>query len=212
MLPNLPSLPPAATPSRGSGDPGRRLQQKGREIKNAVPPAAEADPSAAATPPGRGGFGLGGEAGRRGDKAASPVIASLRLGSGQGTTRAAWSRGEPLLHPWVGGRGWPWSDPAAGGDSRLGAGGQGRGEVFLAVATSQRVFAKPGEPRHAGKRLPSPQLARAAAGRCSRAVGEAGRGCWERGPAPPPRQALVINNPGGERKSGGRLGRVILTR
>lgn len=42
MLPNLPSL---IRPRCGDGDPGRRLYQRGREIKNAVPPAARLTPA-----------------------------------------------------------------------------------------------------------------------------------------------------------------------
>lgn len=58
------------------------------------------------------------------------------------------------------------------------SGWAGRGEVFLAVAVSRRVLAKPGKPWHVGKHVPS---LRPGAG--SPALGEVGRRCWRYGPA-----------------------------
>lgn len=160
MLPNLPS------PQRWGSGEETPPERKGN--KNAVPPAVRLTRARRyCRPPRRlwGGFGLGdghgGEEGRRGEEVASPTVTAHRLGSRQHTQKAAGSQGEPPLIPRVGGSGWRWSSLGAGSDSRPGTSRRaGRGEVFLAMAMSQRVFAKPGEPQHVGERVPSPQRAR----------------------------------------------------
>lgn len=87
----------------------------------------------------------------------------------------------------------------------------GQGEVFLAVAMSQRVFAKPGEPQHVGNHVPTPQPACPCLGVALRRREKRGDGAGGAAlpaaslpaphPALPPRQAFVINTPGGKERA-----------
>lgn len=136
MLPNLPSL---IRPGCGDGDPGRRLYQRGREIKNAVPPAARLTPAWRYRRAPRRLKGIWGHrsarrpsgkaraVGRIAHRCAPPVRVSPPPG------QAARSRGEPplLLTPRVGeeadGDGAVFG---AGGDLPSGAGGQAEERFF----------------------------------------------------------------------------------